>query len=213
MTKVLIVDDHPVILRGVRRIMEDAGVGTVHEATDIVAGYRLFHRLRPDIVVADLTFRTGALSGLSLIRQIRALARETRILAFSMHDDPVIVSRALESGATGYVLKDVPAAQFHEAFEAVRAGRSYLPHALATRVAMLGLGARRSPLADLTARELQVLSLLGRGQSYQAIADALAVSYRTVIGASAILRHKLGVRTLAELIHVAVSQDENGFGR
>ncbi|KQP32600.1 two-component system response regulator [Methylobacterium sp. Leaf102] len=213
MTSVLIVDDHPVILRGFRRIMEDAGVETVHEATDIVGGYRLFHRLRPGMVVADLTFRTGALAGLSLIRQIRALERDTRILAFSMHDDPVIVSRALESGATGYVLKDVPAAQFHAAFETVRAGRSYLDHDLATRVAVLGLAGQRAPLADLTARELQILSLLGRGQSYQTIADGLAVSYRTVIGASASLRHKLGVRTLAELIHVAVSQGEGGLTR
>jgi len=213
MTSVRIVDDHPVILRGFRRIMEDAGVETVHEATDIAGGYRLFNRLRPGMVVVDLTFRTGALAGLSLIRQIRTLARDTRILAFSMHDDPIIVSRALESGATGYVLKDVPAARFQEAFETVRSGRSYLDHALATRVAVLGLAGQPAPLADLTARELQILSLLGRGQSYGAIADTLAVSYRTVIAACASLRRKLGVRTLAELIHVAVSHGEAGPAR
>jgi len=204
--EVLVIDDHPVVLGGLRLLMEEAGIGAVHEATDIVSAYRAFHRHRPAVVVTDLTFRGSGLSGLSLIRRIRGLDCDVRILAFSMHADPVIVSRALESGALGYVRKDVPTGSLRAAFEAVRAGRSYLDHDLAMAVAMLNAGQRRTPMADLNARELQILSLLSRGKSYQGVADTLSVSYRTVIGACANIRRKLGVGTLAELIHVAVAQ-------
>lgn len=207
MTAVLVVDDHPVVLRGFRRLMEDAGVETIHEATDIMSAYRIFHRLRPQIVVADLSLQGEGLSGLSLIRRIHNLARDTRILAFSMHNDPIIVSRALESGAIGYVFKDVRTAEFLKAFEAVRAGRSYLDHDLAVEIAVLQAGARRSPLADLSSREREILSLLSRGTSYQSIADALSIKYRTVLNTCSAMRQKLGVSTLADLIRIAVDQE------
>jgi len=203
---VLVVDDHPVVLRGFRTLMESACVGTVHEASDVVGAYRFFHRRRPATVVCDLTFRESGLAGLSLIRRIRALDHRARILAFSMHADPVIVARALESGALGYVRKDVPSAIFLDAFAAVQAGEGYLEHDLATAVAMLTTATQRSPLADLNARELQILSLLSRGRSYQDVADTLSVSYRTVVGACSNLRRKLGVRSLAGLLRVAITQ-------
>ncbi|KQT90256.1 response regulator transcription factor [Methylobacterium sp. Leaf466] len=206
MTAVLIVDDHPVVLSGFRRLMEDAGVGTVHEASDVVGAYRLFHRLRPPMVVADLTFQGKGLSGLALIQRIHALDRRTRILAFSMHNDPFIVSRALECGAIGYVFKDVRTAEFLRAFHAVRAGEGYLDHGLAIAVAILHAAPRRSPVADLNAREKQILSLLSKGTSYQDIAEALSIKYRTVINSCSTMRQKLGVGTLAELIQVAVRQ-------
>ena len=206
MTDVLIVDDHPVVLSGFRCIVEDAGVGRVYEATDIVTAYRLFHKHRPQMAVTDLSFQDRDLSGLSLIRRVRALEPDVRILALSMHDDPVIVSRALESGALGYVTKDATAAVFLEAFEALRDGQSYLEHRLATSVAMLNVRGHGAPLGRLSARALQILSLLGKGQSYRVIADRLSVSYRTVIGACSSMRQKLGVQTLAELVHIAVSR-------
>lgn len=116
---VLIVDDHPVVRRGFRHLAEDAGVRAVHEAADVVSGYRTFHRHRPGLVVTDLGFRDQGLSGLSLIRRVRALEPATRILAFSMHDDPVIVARAIEGGAHGFVLKDTAVTRFHEALATV----------------------------------------------------------------------------------------------
>lgn len=203
---ILVVDDHPIVLQGVRRLAEAAGVGTVHEAADIVSGYRLFHRHRPDLVVADLSFRDDGLSGLSLIRRIRALDGEARILVFSMHADPVLVSRALESGALGFALKDAGPDAFLEALDAVHAGQGYLPHALATDVAMLNRSARPAPLATLSARELQILSLLSQGKSYEAIANAMAVSYRTIINASSSMRRKLGVESRAGLVQIAVNR-------
>ena len=159
-TSILIVDDHPVILRGFRTLMEDMRIETFHEATTIVEAYRAFYRERPGMVLADLTFGAHGVTGLSLIRRIRSLDRRTRILAFSMHDDPTIVARALESGASGYVLKDAPTSEFLRAFDEVRSGRSYIDHDLALRVAMLNANTGQSPVSTLTERELQVLSLI-----------------------------------------------------
>ncbi|MGY2048496.1 response regulator [Methylobacterium sp. JK268] len=201
---VLVVDDHPIVLQGCRRVLEDAGVETVHEATGIVAGYRSFRRHRPDVVVADLTFQGASLKGLDLIRRIRAVAPDTRILVFSMHDDPVIVARALDSGAMAYVLKDTASVELHRAFERVQAGEPYLDPALAAEVALLQAAPRPDPLADLTPREREVLALLGAGQSHGAIAAALGVTYKTVANTCSQLRHKLGARTLADLLRIAV---------
>ena len=206
----LIVDDHPIVLSGVRRLAEGAGFATVFEAGDVVSAYRLFHRHRPDLVVADLSFEGSGLSGLSLIRRIKALEPEARILAFSMHADPVVVARALEGGALGFVLKDAGSAVFLEALAAVRAGRTSLPHALATEVAMLDRSARPAPLATLSARELQILARMSQGKSYDAIARALSVSYRTIVNASATMRAKLGVGSRAGLIQIAVGQRAGG---
>ncbi|ACA19252.1 two component transcriptional regulator, LuxR family [Methylobacterium sp. 4-46] len=201
---VLVVDDHPIVLQGCRRVLEDAGVEAVHEATCIRAGYRSFHRHRPDVVVADLTFHGAALKGLDLIRRIRAVAPGTRILVFTMHDDPVIVARALDSGALGYVLKDTASAELHQAFERVRAGEPYLDPSLAAEVALLRARPRPEPLAGLTARERQILALLGAGRSHGAIAAELALSYKTVANACSQMRHKLGARSLADLLRIAL---------
>jgi len=157
------------------------------------------------VVICDLTFQGSGMAGLGLIRRIRAVAPETRILVFSMHNDPVIVARALEAGALGYVLKDHASAELFEAFGKVRIGEVYLDRRLATEVAMLRADARRTPESQLTPREQQILARLAQGRSYGAIASDLSVSYKTVTNACSQMRQKLGVRTLAELIHVAVT--------
>ncbi|MGU3538805.1 response regulator transcription factor [Methylobacterium sp. A54F] len=208
-TGLLIVDDHPIVLQGFRHLVAEGGRLSVYEAPDIVAGYRAFHRHRPGLVVTDLRFQDDGLSGLSLIRRIRALAPKTRILVFSMHADPVVVSRALECGALGFVRKDAGVAAFLEAFDAVGAGRFYLDHGTATAVAMLRLESQDAPFARLSARELQVLSLLGKGKSYHEIADVLSLSYRTVVNASAEMRRKLGAGSQAELIQIAITHPES----
>ena len=208
--ELLIVDDHPVVLSGFRRLAEDAGLRAVYEESDVVSCYRTFHRHRPGLVVTDLGFRDQGLAGLSLIRWVKALEPATRILAFSMYDDPVIVARAIESGSHGFVLKDDGVEQFRQALEAVRAGRSFLPHRLATEIAMLNAGVCRSPLSRLSARELQILSLLGAGHTYEIIADKLSVSDRSIAAAVSNLRQKLGAGSLAQLLHIALAQDMGG---
>lgn len=204
MTSVLIIDDHPIVLQGCRRMLEDAGVTVVLEARDAVSGYRLYRRHRPDVVIIDLAMQGSGLGGLPLIRRISAHDRRVRILVFSMHSDPIIVARALEAGATGYVLKDTSSADLLEAFEKVRAGQPYLSNDLAMQVALAHTPARQNPLAELTPRELQTLALLAEGKPYGRIAEEINVSYKTVVNVSSQLKQKLDARNLPELIRTAV---------
>ena len=204
MTSVLIIDDHPIVLQGCRRMLEDAGVTVVLEARDAVSGYRLYRRHRPNVVIIDLAMQGSGLGGLPLIRRISAHDRRARILVFSMHSDPIIVARALEAGATGYVLKDTSSADLLEAFEKVRAGQPYLSNDLAMQVALVHTPARQNPLAELTPRELQTLALLAEGKPYGRIAEEINVSYKTVVNVSSQLKQKLDARNLPELIRTAV---------
>jgi len=198
------------ILRQVcRRILQDAGVEHIMEARDLVDGYRLYRRHRPDAVIVDLELHHRELDGLSLIQRIHAHDRRTRILVFSMHCDPAIVARALEAGALGYVNKDTSSAELVRAFEQVMAGTPYLSNEIAMEVALARTGLRRNPLDDLTPRELQTLTLLARGMPYGDIAEELNLSYKTVANVCSELKRKLGARNLPDLIRIAVQSAPN----
>ena len=191
MTSVLIIDDHPIVLQGCRRMLEDAGIKTVR-------------RHHPDVVIVDLAMQGGRLRGLDVIRRMRSHDQRSRILVFSMHNDPIIAARALEAGATGYVLKDTSSDELMKAFDRVRTGAPYLSNDLAMQVALVRTGVRANPLADLTPRELQTLSLLAEGKPYGRIAEELNVSYKTVVNACSQLKQKLNAKNLPELIRAAV---------
>jgi DNA-binding NarL/FixJ family response regulator len=121
-----------------------------------------------------------------------------------MHADPVIVGRALEAGARGYVVKDSDPEEFVAAFKKVRDGEPYLSHMLAMDVALVGAGAKPNLLSQLSSREVQTLALLADGKTYSGIAQEMDISYKTVVNVCSLLRRKLGVGSLAELIGVAV---------
>jgi DNA-binding NarL/FixJ family response regulator len=146
----------------------------------------------------------SGLGGLPLIRRIRSHDPQARIMVLSMHSDPIIVSRALEAGATGYVLKDTSSEDLLKAFAKVQAGTPYLSGDLAMQVALAHTSARQNPLAELTPRELQILSLLAEGKPYGRIAEEINVSYKTVVNVSSQLKQKLKARNLPELIRTAV---------
>ena len=204
MTSVLIIDDHPIVLQGCRRMLEDAGVQRVLEARDATSGYRLYRRHHPDVVIVDLAMQGSGLGGLDVIRRMRSHDPRTRILVFSMHSDPMIAARALEAGATGYVLKDTSSDEVLKAFQRVRENRPYLSHDLASEVAFMEARGTTNPLRRMTVRELQTLALVAEGKPYGVIAEHLHVSYKTVANTCMQLKAKLGVRTLPELMRIAI---------
>jgi two-component system, NarL family, invasion response regulator UvrY len=197
-TSVLVIDDHPVARQGCRRVLERIGIITIFEAGDVVMGYELFDRHRPEIVVVDLGLRDNCLDGMSLVRRFKSENPNVRILVLSMHADPLVVSRALGAGATGYALKDATSENLLKAFEAVQEGRSYLSDDLDVRLSRSGL------LTELTPRELETLTLLSEGKSYTGIAEELSVSYKTVANTSLRLRKKLHAQSLSALVGKAV---------
>ena len=203
MTRVLVVDDHPIILEGCVQLLKAGGASQILQAQSATEGFRLYRTQKPDVVVLDLAMRTGTLNGLSFIRRLR-LHDQGPILVFTMHSDPIIVSRALELGATGYVLRGTSSDEFFKAFKQVRDGRRYLSHDLAADVAFTQAREKTNPLRHLTLRELQTLSLVAEGTPYGIIADHLHVSYKTVANTCTQLKSKLGAQTLPELMRIAI---------
>jgi two-component system invasion response regulator UvrY len=204
MTRVLVIDDHAIVLQGCRSLLEDLGHCEVLEARSALSGYRLFLRRRPNVVILDLALQGNGLAGLPLVRRMRAQAPRTPILVFSMHSDPVIARRALEAGATGYLLKDTSASDLLEAFDNVRRGSPYISHGLATQVALQSARGKAGTVEELTPRELQTISLLAEGKAYSQIAEELGVSYKTVANTCSQLKVKLGATNLAQLIQRAI---------
>ncbi|MEG6509025.1 response regulator transcription factor [Methyloligella sp. 2.7D] len=205
MTEVLIIDDHPIVLEGTKQLLKFAGVKGIVQSHSLAEGFRLYRAKKPDVIIVDLALRTGALGGLSFIRRLRLHDRRTPILVFSMHNDPFIVSRALKIGANGYILKDTPSDEILTAFDRVRQGGPYLSHAIASEVAFLeAKGNTANPLRNISVRELQILSLIAEGKPYAEIADELHVSYKTVANTCGQLKTKLGVRSLSELMRIAI---------
>jgi len=124
--RVLVIDDHPVVIQGLRCWLKDAHVKAVWEARDVISGYRLFRRHHPDVVIIDLAVRGSVLSGLDVIRRMRAHNRRSCILVFTLQRNPAIAARALKAGATGYMLKDASPDEVIKALHQVRSGNRYL---------------------------------------------------------------------------------------
>lgn len=210
MTRALVVDDHPITLQGARTILEDMGIAPIDEAATIRAGYRLALKSRPELAIVDLTLEHDDLSGLQLVERIAARLAQTRIIVFSMHNDPTIVARALAAGAASYVLKDAPSDELAAAVRHVLAGEPYLSHALAMKVALLQAKRDAAGAAALTERETQILTLLGQGNSYDKVAERLGISIKTVSNATSLMRSKLKLKSLAALIRFAMDNDKPG---
>ncbi|MGC2774889.1 MAG: response regulator transcription factor [Bradyrhizobium sp.] len=210
MYRVLLVDDHPVVITACRWLLNEVGIASLTEAHDAESGYEAFVRDRPDAAVIDLRLQGNELGGIGLIERMRSHDPRARILVFSMLTDPRIVRSAIDAGASGYLLKDAPPHELPKALEQVRAGGTYLDPQLATRIALLRKESDGTSPTSLTPRERQALALLAEAKSYQAIADHLGISYKTVINLTYRLRQKLGARSLPDLVRLAVEMSRPG---
>ena len=198
--RVLIVDDHPIVASGCRAVLADEI--ELLEAADAESGERVFGAEHPDICVIDINLPT--VSGFELARRILARSASARIIMFSMNDDPAFAARAIEIGAKGYVSKTGDPNDLVEAIREVGQGGVYLPPAMARSIAFAGPAFAQNPLSKLTAREMEILRLLSAGKSLSEIAWMVHSSYKTVANTSSIMRQKLGVRSSAELVRLAI---------
>jgi len=199
--RVLIVDDHPIVASGCRTVLADEPGIVLLEAADAETAEQAFISESPDICVVDVNLPT--VSGFELARRLLAHDASARIIMFSMNDDPVFVARAIETGAKGYVSKTGDPQDLVDAIREVGKGGVYLPPALAQSIAFAGPAAK-NPLARLSAREMEILRLLSSGKSLSEIAWLVHSPYKTVANTSSIIRQKLGVRTSAELVRLAI---------
>jgi two-component system, NarL family, invasion response regulator UvrY len=200
--RVLIVDDHPIVASGCRTVFADEPGIVVLEASDAESGEHAFIAEQPDICVIDINLPT--VSGFELARRIIARDASARIIMFSMNDDPVFAARAIDIGAKGYVTKTGDPNDLLEAVREVGKGGVYLAPAIARSVAFARPALAQNPLSKLTSREMEILRLLSSGKSLSEIAWMVHSSYKTVANTSSIMRHKLGVRSSAELVRLAI---------
>lgn len=200
---ILVVDDHPIVRAGCRQLIQQISNTKVLEAETGEEGYRLFQENYPDMVLLDITL--PGIGGLEVLRKMRANRENAKVLMFSMHEDPVFASRAMQAGAKGYITKNNAADYLVEAVEKVLAGKTYLSPDTAQQLAMLNIGAGTSALSDLSRRELEILRLLGEGKSMTEISNLLGISYKTVANNLTQIKSKLDINKTAELMRFAIS--------
>lgn len=203
--KILIIDDHPIVRAGLRRLLAGEPETETREAADGKEALAVFHEYRPDLVILDLNL--PGVGGLELIKRLRLEDADLGILVVSMHDDPIFALRALQAGAGGYVSKNAPPDEILEGIRRVADGQSYVARNLAQEMALLQVRSRRPPLDDLSRRDLEILRLLGEGRSLRQIADALGLSYKTIANTCGQMKLKLGVARTAELIRIALKNN------
>ncbi|MGA7919795.1 MAG: response regulator transcription factor [Candidatus Acidiferrales bacterium] len=195
---VLLVDDHSLVRRGFRRMLEDEpDIAVVGEANDGDEAVRLSHALHPQVIVMDCAL--PGTSGLDATRKILERSPEISILMLSMHSEDTLVRQALDAGARGYVLKSAVDLELATAIRRVVAGEVVLAPEL-TRSASLK-GERN---AGLTARELEILQWIVNGKSNKEIADKLSLSVNTVSVHRANIMDTLGIHKTAELVVYAI---------
>ncbi|SHE57526.1 two component transcriptional regulator, LuxR family [Ruegeria intermedia] len=198
-TRVLIVDDHPMVAEGIQSILESYDdiqvVGTLgngQEAIDQAV------QLRPDVILMDLNM--PGMGGLSATEIILERLPQTRILILSMHDSPEYISTALSHGAKGYILKDVPTDEIKQAIDAVMRGERYLCTGASGSLEPKGDSTREA----LTGREQTILLELAQGKSNKEVAQTLGISVRTVETHRKNIKRKLGISSTAGLTRYAL---------
>ena len=202
--KILLADDHAVILDGLRSILEADFeiVGAVTDGRAVVAAYK---KLRPDVVLCDITM--PLLNGLDATRQIKKADTEAKIIFLTMHPDVAMAKEALRAGGTGYIVKHSPAAEIVTAIHQVLQGQVYLSP-LVTKEGLdsfmanvEGTEALSSPLSE---REREVLQLVAEGQTHKQVAQTLGISVRTAQYHRYNIMKKLGLHTAPELTQYAI---------
>jgi DNA-binding NarL/FixJ family response regulator len=207
MIRVLLVDDHPVVRRGIRTILVERLKGAVvGEAGDAATALNQVRDGVWDAVVADISL-PGA-SGLDLIKQLRRLHPALPTLVVSMHPAAQFARRALSAGAAGYLTKDSQPEEFVAAIEDVRRGRRYVGRDPGDVLLRWAAKSTATPHEALSDREYQVLRMLGSGHTVSDIARDLVLSVKTVSTYRTRVLEKLGMRTSAELMRYVI---ENGL--
>ncbi len=208
--RVLIVDDHPIVRHGIRRMIElETDLAVCGEAQTEKEARDAIRELHPDVVIVDISLGHG--DGLELVRDVHAQQPHLPMLVLSMHDELIYAERLLAAGASGYIMKQAASDQLIIALRQVLDGETYLSESLASALRLAretgtsSLAAAADPLHRLSNRELQVLGFIGRGLSSREAADALGLSIKTVESHRQSLKRKLNLATNGQLLQFAIN--------
>ena len=203
--RVLLADDHPIVLAGVRAMIEtEPGMYLVGQATNGTAALELLADTRPDVAVFDISMPD--IGGNQLTRSALETRPSLRVLILTVHEDRAYVRQMLAAGAAGYLLKRSAADNLPRAIRAVASGGLYVDPAIASQVLMPVSSAPGDSSADLSDREEAVLRMTARGYSNKEIATRFTLSVKTVETYRTRATEKLGLRTRAEIVRHAAAR-------
>ena len=209
MIRILLADDHDIMRRGLRNLLEThPGWEVCGEAANGREAVKLARELKPDIVVLDLSM--PELNGLEATRQIRKELPQTEVLIFTMHDTEQLVREVLAAGARGYVLKSDAGRYLISGIEAVAQHKPFFTSTVAETIldgylkVGSGQGVPVSAVNPLTPREREIVQLLAEGRTNKEVASALSISVKTVETHRRAIMSKLGISSVVELVHFAI---------
>lgn len=211
--RVLIVDDHPIVRHGLRLMIDlEPDLVVCGEAQGEREARSAIRDLTPDAVIVDISLGQG--DGFELVRNVHAQHPALPMLVLSMHDELIYAERLLGAGARGYIMKQAASDQLLVALRKVLEGDVYVSDAVSAILGQVRPGsgvvsAGKDPIARLSNRELQVLNLIGRGQSSREAAEALGLSVKTVETHRQSLKRKLNLATNAQLVQYAINWFEH----
>jgi DNA-binding NarL/FixJ family response regulator len=210
--RVLLVDDHPIVRQGLALLIDrEPDLSVCGEADGAHTAFRAITTLRPDIVVLDISLNGP--DGLDVLKEIRLKSASMPVLMLSMHDESIYAERAMRAGANGYIMKQEATEKVLVAIRRILQGEVYLSDRLTNTMLqqyMRGTSSqKKSPLVNLTDRELEVFRLIGEGHGTRQIADELHLSVKTIESYQAHIKEKLALRNARELVQHAIEWTVN----
>ena len=206
--RVLLADDHSIMLAGVRKLIEEQCeiVGAVEDGRALL---KAADRLKPDLILLDISM--PLLNGLEAARHLKKMLPETKLLFLTMHASARYATEAFKVGAQGFLLKQSAASELPQAIAALMQGKHYLTPAIAKPVIDQALKSEETPTIKdgpekLTARQREILQLIGEGKGTKEIAALLDVSVKTIQFHKTCLMQELDIHTTAELMRYAITQ-------
>jgi DNA-binding NarL/FixJ family response regulator len=212
-TRIFIVDDHPLLRRGLAELINrEADMIFCGEAEDSPSAMRLIAQIKPELVIVDISLK--GYNGIELIKNIKAFDQKIQVLVLSMHDESVYAMRVLKAGAKAYVMKQEVVDKVMEAIRRIRAGKVFVSERVASRmldqVVVGGDPTTDSPIDLLSDRELEIVNMIGSGLPTREIATKLHISIKTVESHRARIKEKLNLENAIQLVQFCVRWVEEG---
>ncbi|HEY3862476.1 MAG TPA: response regulator transcription factor [Verrucomicrobiae bacterium] len=205
--RVLVVDDHPLMRKGVSQLIDqERDLMVVGEAEDAHKAITAVESAKPDVALIDISL--NGTSGIELLKNLKVRFPKLKMLVLSMHDESVYAHRALRAGACGYIMKQEGTEKVLTALRKVIRGEIYLSERLGSRMLHTLVNGRSSmaasPVEELSDRELEVFNLIGQGHGTRPIAERLHLSVKTIESHRAHIKEKLNLTNATELVHHAI---------